>query len=612
MKLEEAQVDDIKNATENDAEFNGINKENIRQHCPNCATPMVSMKENSVQCELWTDENRPSGGKLQPAVPDGRRGSTHSVTETQEHVTYDESVSTEIDEAATAPDEIVLVTRSFENEAQPTAPPRRSSISQFFNNIKSLGTRSQSPESEPGPKKRFLDESDAELPQTLRSGVRRNSSGPTYGLGIVHEVDSDDSSSQTGPNQPQLKRHSVQLSNGQVVQEDIEEYSVGSAVTMDDDVMPGEINIVTRCFEMPENYAPRRESIIDKLNFVKMIGKNRKRKDQSDRSFEEVDEPVRRQAASGVRRKSITPAALAGLGENKNLREEAMAVDVSRSALAAPGQESDVRYVTSGIRRGSIAAVSAAPPCRGGEEESNKDTQRNGPLLQPDDDTEMRYITTGIRRGSVAAVSAAPPCHVSDEEDAGNSELLGIQVPSDSAEHTGEQSPDNLRSGVRRRSLIPAGDGKLIASSSPIMARPDYDIPCNPLANETIYTSGESDAENNEDDCCEDESEANVNSSGRIAGNIDKKINNNKKKTKKKEKGVVNLFEALTGREAGVDYEDADAKKVVKKQEEVVEEDNWKKTSFNSSNIPQIMLSFDNEEGHEGDEGGHTKEETFL
>ncbi len=581
MRLEKSQTDEAE--TSMTVEDFGLteDKENVRFHCPNCATPMVSMKENSVQCEILTPDSQSSSNKLL-AVNSSRRSSVQSVTEIREDVTCDEGVSTAV-ESNQAPDEIILVTRSFENEAQPP-PPRRSSIAQFFTNIKSLGTRYRS---EPDIKKRFLEENDAAMPTGLRSGIRRNSTG----LRPLSETNSEeDLNNDLGPRGPQLKRHSVvQMSNGQVVQEDIEECAGASAVTMDDDVAPGEINIVTRCFETPENYAPRRESIIDKLNFVKMIGKNRKRKDQPESSIDEDDEePVARYAASGVRRKSIAPASLAGISEDNRPQEETS----KRAGLAAPDHSDDqaVRYVTSGIRRGSVAMVSAAPPCRGADDE--KEDIRNGPTLQPDGDAEVRYVTSGIRRGSVAAVSAAPPCRLPENESSGSlGAPLGTVIESPNQQRRGSYErietykmdpvdQDVLRSGVRRRSLAPAADGGFFSSPSTATAHT-----FNPLANETIYTSGE------------DESEDEV--ARKISNSSGENLNERKKKPKRqRKKGVMDLFESLTGREADVNYENVDAKAM----EERKSEEN-KKTSFDSSRIPQIMLSIDDSKYDDGNEG---------
>ena len=352
---------------------------------------------------------------------------------------------------------------------------------------------------------------------------------------------------------------------------------------------------MTRCFETTE--APRRESIIDKLNFVKMIGKSRKRskEQQSDTVQDDEEPPTRYLASSGVRRKSIAPASMAYISEDDADQvdstgelEGSMAGAVGGMAGLTAPEASDVqaaRYVTSGIRRGSVAAVSAAPPCRGMGPATK---QTNGAMLEPEDEEErMRYVTSGIRRGSVAAVSAAPPCRNPEEESSSSNVTLLPEFPGASNQsrrgsyeriETYQMDPgdqDVLRSGVRRRSLTPAADGALIAA--PVSPMLDRSITYNPLANETIYSSGD------ESDPTDDEPTQEI-SNASIQQVSEKKP----LEGKKRKKAVNTLFESLTGREAGVDYTASDAEAIERNR--IAKE---KKTSMENASIPQIKLSFD-------------------
>ena len=564
----------LNEVTQDDLPISETTKE--KYYCPKCTTLMISFQDTSVQCELLKGTK---AGPLLEIVTDinsgSRRGSVQSVTEVMEVVPYNKDVVT-IDEDI-APDETVLVTRSFENEAMPQAP-RRSSIAVIFNAIKELGTRWK--------------------PQLTRSSSEE-----------VKNVDGVDNVGHTSDYQPQLNqkglsrddlqavgnnvhRKSFQLSNGTVVEEETAECNADKAVSTNDDSALGEVNFISRSFEhVQERPSERRESLIEKINPLKLIEKIRKgsltpSQQEPEEKREETEQQNSKTASSGIRRKSLIPALLVDVAIEEEYKEDArdyqqMNADESEDKaekadninLEIKGDsltscESPMRYVTSGIRRGSVAAVSAAPPCRDQADASQKEQNQ----LQSSDNCEenVRLITEGIRRGSVAMVSAAPPCLSFDVEDRrqglGNAELR-------------VDGEDGLRSGVRRRSLTPATEGSQSSTTSPAREkRVSFEI------NPEICTF----EENNE---LERERERKSSEAAdEFMNRIENRYVGKKPEQKKRKKGAVSLFEQLTGREMGVDYSPIDAKKIQEKLDAEFDEKEKERAAKRTS-IPIITFS---------------------
>ena len=535
-----------------------------RYYCPTCTTVMIPLLDNSVQCELLTDKN----GLLAIAseINSGsRRGSVQSMTEVQEEVPYKDEVATL--EAVTSPNEILLVTRSFENQASPV-PPRRSSIAMLFDGIKSLGNRKKSE-----PNRKFDMKEGMIEEETLHDGIEQGSmeSGNDSSR---HRISFSDEIETSGK---ELRRKSFQLDNGTLVEEETAQFDSNLAITTEDASPPGTVNFISRSFEtVQENPQPRRESIIEKLNFFKMIPKIGKTSSQESKEEQPEfrTEPV---VASGVRRKSLAPSMfLNSLVEdeenedpNENLQTSEPDEEVAQAANCSASDPdlfcpNPSRYVTTGIRRGSVAAVSAAPPFL---DLANRKTDLS--QLSPsetDNCPNVRYVEDGIRRGSVAGVSAAPPCICpnleADDQIMSNTDLR--------AEDAGV-----LRSGIRRRSLTPANDEPETGSpeSSPKAAkRVAFGL--------SSSTSDEEDAADEADEFMD-----------RVKERYEKKEGKPEDK-----KGAVGLIESLTGRKYGVDYASIDARLI---QEKFDEEYDEKQKEASKRSIPAITFSLDTSEYEE-------------
>ena len=569
MKLDkqEPQEEEQQNHTLDKTDENGSCSKNgeagIRFQCRSCAAPMIAVKDNAVQCEILTGNNKNDFLGLTSDVKNGsRRGSVQSICEVQEDVSCHDNVKMETETAA--PDEILLVTRSFENQPSPVQP-RRSSIAQFLSNITSLASRSRP---DPAVSRQFLDESHAEPQTALRSGIRRGS------VGLVPVQDGSDAESHISSPGRTLHRKSVQLDDGAVLDEAIEEHDADAAVAADESIAPGEVSIVTRSFENVQQYQPRRESIFDKLNFVKKIPLFRNNDNESPRKPEVSEDPSTRLAVSGVRRKSLAPAMLGIQYDEDNESEDDERSTQGATAAAATSQvvqsdPSPMRYVTSGIRRGSVAAVSAAPPCRDPNQGQDK-SKRLAAIEDEDTEQNARLVTDGIRRGSVAMVSAAPPCFSQGPD--------GVSLsPSHLRKSSNELDVDVLRSGVRRRSLTPASEKS-----------PESSPKSSPEASNRMLLGSLSNMTYNDEDYEESESAADE-----FMNRVNKRIEKAAAKGKPRKKGCVDLFETLTGREMGTDYSSADAKRI---QEKIDAEEEEKARKFDRGSIPTITLSFDNVE----------------
>ena len=548
-----------------------------KYYCPKCTTLMISFQDTSVQCDLLKEKK---SGPLLEIVNDinsgSRKGSVQSLTEVMEEVPYNKDVMT-MDEDI-APDETVLVTRSFENEATPQAP-RRSSIAVIINAIKELGTRWK--------------------PQSARSSSEE-----------VESVDGTDEAGHTSDYQPQLNqnalsrddlqavgnnvhRKSFQLGNGTVVEEETAECNADKAVSTNDDSALGEVNFISRSFECIQERLPeRRESLIEKINPLKLLERIRRgslipvEQEAEEKREEETEQENSRTASSGIRRKSLIPALLVdvaieeedtedakGYQETNTEKDEDKTEKVDDINLEIKGDSptscaSPMRYVTSGIRRGSVAAVSAAPPCR-----DQADTpQREQNQLQSSDNREenARLITEGIRRGSVAMVSAAPPCLSFDVEERGQG-LGNAELRVD-----GE---GGLRSGVRRRSLTPLTDGSQSSTTSPAREkRVSFEI--NPeICTFEVNDELESERQRKSSEAADE-----------FMNRITDRYVGKKPEQKKRKKGAVSLFEGLTGREIGVDYSPIDAKKIQAKLDAEFDEKEKERTAKRTS-IPIITFS---------------------
>lgn len=557
----------------------------IRFQCRSCAAPMIAVKDNAVQCEILTDNDKNDFLGLTSDVKNGgRRGSVQSICEVQEDVSCHDDVK--MDAETAAPDEILLVTRSFENQPS-TVQPRRSSIAQFLSNITSIASRSKP---DPAVTRQFLEESHAEPQTVLRSGIRRGS----VGLVPIQEGSVSDTASNISSPGRTIHRKSVQLNDGAVLDEAIEEHDADAAVAADESIAPGEISIVTRSFENVQQYQPRRESIFDKLNFVKKISLFRSNENESARKPDVSEDPSMRIAASGVRRKSLAPAMLGvqyddedDIEDDETSTHGATAAGTPQAVQSDASPTDPMRYVTSGIRRGSVAAVSAAPPCRDPNQSQDK-AKRLAAIEDEDTEQNARLVTDGIRRGSVAMVSAAPPCF-SEVPD-------GVSLsPSHLRKSSNELDADGLRSGVRRRSLTPASEKS-----------PDGSPKTSPEASNRVLLGSLSNMTYNDADFEESETAADE-----FMNRVNKRVEKAVAKGEPRKKGCVDLFESLTGREMGVDYSSADAKRI---QEKIDAEEEEKVRKFDRASIPTITLSFDDaetdEEGTTGTEGIDNKDGT--
>ena len=532
-----------------------------KYYCPNCTTLMISFQDNSVQCELLTDIK---SGPFLDIVNDinngSRRGSIQSVTDVVEEVPFDKGIVT-VDEMA-APDETVLVTRSFENQAMPEQP-RRSSIAVFIDTIKAMGTRLTS---EPA-KNSSQEVNSVENNDDFERGHASYSQAHLN----PNDVSSDDLQSM-GNN---VHRKSFQLDNGTVVEEEVADYDADKAVPITNDSALGEVNFISRSFEVvQEGPSERRESLIDKINPLKLIEKIRRGSqtpiqnnvEENMKNEEQQEPPV---ACSGVRRKSLAPALLLGStieevdkedardfqegNTNENVTKAGYVEDANLEGTVN-GElvcMNPMRFVKSEIRKGSVAAVSAAPPCRDQEEVSQ--TEQGYPSSSEVNQENVRLITEGIRRGSVAMVSAAPPCICLDAEQANESESrksnLELRVDGE----------DCLRSGVRRRSLTLVNEGSQSTTAT--------------------NDEAESERERRSSDAADE-----------FMNRVTERYTSKGTETGDKKKGAVSLFVELTGREMGVDYSSIDAKKI---QEKFDAEFDEKQRAAARTSIPIITFSED-------------------
>ena len=548
-----------------------LSSEDIKSkyYCPNCTMLMISFQDNSVQCELLTDtKSGPLLDIINEINSGSRRGSVQSMTEVMEDVPFDKGVTT-TDESL-PPDEILLVTRSFENQAAPQKP-RRSSIAVFFDTIKSIGQRRKS-----------------DPPSSSENGD--NCENYEAQNGAIHKTKmpekslSCDDLKSMGNN---IHRKSFQLDNGTVVEEETAEFDAEKAVSTNEELVPGEVNFISRSFEIVPDYQPvRRESLIDKINPLKLIEKIRRGSPTQAQSDVESDEeePMETLAAcSGIRRKSLAPALLLGGITEEDDEEDAADSEESSGAVDDKenlAQDNDSllcmdtsRYVTSGIRRGSVAAVSAAPPCRDGAEEKQTQTEQNH-LNSGGNTDKGRYVTDGIRRGSVAMVSAAPPC-ICPDADKGN-EWSTTQNDTE-LRVDGE---DVLRSGVRRRSLTPANDGSS-RPSSPVPAKRVTIESAPDLAALARDAESEAERERKSSDAADE-----------FMNRVTKRYTGKGDEKRERKKGAVSLVEKLTGREMGVDYSSIDAKRI---QEKLDAEFDEKEQKAQRTSIPTITFSEDND-----------------
>ena len=584
MKLDkqQPQAEEQQNHILDKTDENGSCSENgevgIRFQCRSCAAPMIAVKDKAVQCEILTGNDKNDFLGLTSDVTNGsRRGSVQSICEVQEDVSCHDDVKMETETAA--PDEILLVTRSFENQPSPVQP-RRSSIAQFLSNITSIASRSKP---DPAVSRQFLNASHAEPQTALRSGIRRGSVGLVR---LVPVQEGSDAESHTSSPGRTIHRKSVQLDDGAVLDEAIEEHDADAAVAADESIAPGEVSIVTRSFENVQQYQRRRESIFDKLNFVKKISLFRNNDNEFPRKPEVSEDPSTRLAVSGVRRKSLAPAMLGVQYDEDTKSEDDESIPQGATAAAATPQAvqsdaSPMRYVTSGIRRGSVAAVSAAPPCRDPNQGQDK-AKRLAAIEDEDTEQNARLVTDGIRRGSVAMVSAAPPCFSQGPS--------GVSLsPRHLRKSSNELDADVLRSGVRRRSLTPATEKS-----------PDSSPKSSPEASNRVLLGSLSNMTYNDEEYEESESAADA-----FMNRVNKRIEKAAAKGKPRKKGCVDLFETLTGREMGVDYSSADAKRI---QEKIDAEEEEKERKFDHGSIPTITLSFDNVEEDDNKETGEETE----
>ena len=545
-----------------------------KYYCPNCTTLMISFQDIAVQCELLTDMK---SGPFLEIVSDintgSRRGSIQSVTEVMEEVPYDEGIVT-IDET-TAPDETVLVTRSFENQAMPEKP-RRSSIAFIIDTIKSMRTRLMSEPARNSSQEvnSVENNDDYERGHSSKSQTHVN----------PKDMSSDDLKSM-GNN---VHRKSFQLNNGTVVEEVVADYDADKAVPIIDDSTTGEVNFISRSFEVvPESPSERRESLIDKINPLKLIEKIRRGSQtlidnnvEENRKKEEQNEPMF--ACSGVRRKSLAPALLLDSTieevdkedtsdfqeDNANENETKVGYVGDSNLKGTVNGElvcmNPMRFVECGIRRGSVAAVSATPPCR---DQEVSQMEQDHPSGSENNQEKVRFITEGIRRGSVAMVSAAPPCISlnAGQADEGESRNSNTELRVD-----GE---DCLRSGIRRRSLTVVNEESQGTANSPVPGKrvsfgpaPENDEP-------------ESERERSSSDAADE-----------FMNRITKRYIGKETETRNRKKGAVSLFERLTGREMGVDYSSIDAKKI---QEKFDAEFDEKQETAPRASIPIITFSED-------------------
>lgn len=543
-----------------------------KYYCPNCTMLMTAFQDNSVQCELLTEEK---GGPLLGIVNEinsgSRRGSVQSMTEVMEEVPYDKDVVT--NDNLSAPDEILLVTRSFENEAKPKAP-RRSSIAVILDGIKTLTNRRISAPAGPTEPSTSKAQPTEMLPRT-RSSEEVQQSGRD-----VH-------------------RKSFQMDNGTVVEEETAEYDADKAVSTTDELAPGEVNFISRSFEIVRENpvaSARRESLIDKINPFKVLEKIRKGS-QTEAPNEnsvlpeiEHEEPIA--PCSGIRRKSLAPALLLGnITEDNEDKAELNGTDGSmpRQENEALEENADdgncldsVRYVTSGIRRGSVAAVSAAPPCRSEAEETPPSQKLSSHRHSNDENSgRARLVTEGIRRGSVAMVSAAPPCirpsvdTCNDKE--GNSMITELRIDEN----------DALRSGIRRRSLTPANEGPQSRASSPV---PSKRVAFGSTPDMTsLYDDSEPERERER---------KSSDAADEFFNRVQKRYTEPGKEKKVRKKGAVSLVEQLTGRDMGVDYSSIDAKSIQEKFDAEFDEKQRQREQERKS-IPVITFSPDATEEHD-------------
>ena len=566
MNSNEKNTDDISNG---DTQM--IEGTADKYDCPKCRTHMVSFQDNSVQCELLTETKAGPFLEIIDKIKNGiRPGSAQNVTEVMEEVPYDKSVVT-IDQDP-APDETVLVTRSFENQAVPQES-RRSSIAVIVDAIKALGARL--------------------TPETLKTrrseveDVERN-----YDNELGHSSHSQDQLQALCGEDCQLvgknaQRKSFQLDNGTVVEEESAEYDADKAISTDDNLALGDVNFISRSFEtVQENLPGRKESLIDKINPLKLIEKMRRgsqalvqNNENKEEKSEDEDKPL--VASSGIRRKSLLPALLLDSNmeeEGTDVRDEESEIidECARDTKLETANDdellrmSPVRFVTTGVRRGSVAAVSGAPPCRQQAEDSR---QEHASLPSSENSQEdVRFITQGIRKGSVAMVSATPPCHCLDEEKATE---RGSQITNAELHVDGE---DCLLSGVRRRSLGLINEGSRSATTSPAREK-----------RVSFGTTSENWISKNDDSESERERKSS-DAADEFMNRVTQRYTGKEAETKKRKKGAVSLFEELTGREIGVDYSTIDAKKI---QEKLDAEFDEKHRTAPRLSIPVITFTED-------------------
>lgn len=519
--------------------------------CPNCTMLMTSFQDISVQCDLLTDEKCATFLDTGSKMNRSRHG---SMTEVMEEVPFNENV--EANDIQLAQDEIVLVTRSFETEA-PQKQPQRSSIAVILDAIKALRMRGSSE----APRMSNRDGYNGESNEKAKFNQEPSTSFNTMSSNELLAKGKD------------VHRKSFQLDNGTIVDEQAAEYDAGKAVSTNEENVPGEVNFISRSFEIVhENPSQRRESLIDKINPFKIIerirkGSNNLAPNANEARKSEPEEPII--GSSGIRRKSLTPALLIGGTAEEGKNENGKYADYDTDSIITGNDQLSMypaRYVTNGVRRGSVAAVTAAPPCRNmTDDEPTKRASLDQSNLE---DTEnARLVTTGIRRGSVAMVSAAPPCINADDTCLPTTEL--------------RVEGDVLRSGVRRRSLAPANEGSGSSASSPIpVKQPTYEWTQKMTSSDSV------------DGCDKGMERRWSDAADEFMNRVEKRYNVDGKEKKHDMKGAVGLFEELTGRKMGVDYATIDAKSIQKKFDEDFEEKERERQAQRKA-IPVITFSED-------------------